>query len=133
MAVTVTCHSCLLPVGPLRSAQVRAACLPDAWEWPPTVGLHELRSWFAQAAGSGVDAQDGLITSGGQSALSATFRALIPSGTPFLVESPTYPGALAAARAAGVRLIPVPTDRDGFILEHLAEVFACTGAQALFC
>jgi DNA-binding transcriptional MocR family regulator len=126
-------HASLQPAGPLRSALARAARLPDAWERPPAAGLHELRSWFAQAAGSGVDAQDVLITSGGQSALSAIFRALIPPGGPLLVESPTYPGALAAARAAGVRLIPVPIDRDGLIPEHLAEAFARTGAQALFC
>ena len=74
-----------------------------------------------------------LITSGGQGALSAAFRALVPSGAPLLVESPTYPGALAAARAAGIRPVPVPTDQDGVIPEHLAEAFARTGAQALFC
>jgi DNA-binding transcriptional MocR family regulator len=126
-------HASLLPAGPLRSALTRAARLPDAWERPPAAGLHELRSWFAHAAGSGVDSQDVLITSGGQSALSATFRALVPPGAPLLVESPTYPGALAAARAAGIRLIPVPTDQDGLIPGHLAEAFARTGAQALFC
>jgi len=38
-----------------------------------------------------------------------------------------------AARAAGIRPVPVPTDRDGVIPEHLAEAFARTGAQALFC
>ena len=126
-------HPSLMPSGPLRSALARAARLPDAWERPPTAGLHELRSWFAQAAGPGVDSQDVLITSGGQSALSATFRALIPPGAPLLTESPTYTGALAAARAAGIRLIPVPTDAGGLISAHLAEAFARTGAQALFC
>lgn len=126
-------HSSLLPAGPLQSALARAARLPDAWERPPSAGLHELRSWFARSAGPGVDAQDVLITSGGQSALSATFRALIPARSPLLVESPTYPGALAAARAAGIRLIPVPTDKDGLIPEHLAEAFARSGARAIFC
>jgi DNA-binding transcriptional MocR family regulator len=126
-------HSSLMPLAALRSALTRAARLPDAWERPPAAGLHGLRSWFAQAVGSGADAQDVLITSGGQSALSAAFRALLPSGAPLLVESPTYPGALAAARAAGVRPVPVPTDQRGVIPEHLAEAFARTGAQALFC
>jgi len=126
-------HASLVPVGPLRSALARAARLPDAWERPPAAGLHELRSWFARAAGPGVDSQDVLITSGGQSALSVAFRALTPPGGPLLVESPTYPGALAAARAAGIRLIPVPADQDGLIPGHLAEAFARTGAQVLFC
>jgi DNA-binding transcriptional MocR family regulator len=126
-------HSSLMPLAALRSALARAARLPDTWERPPTAGLHALRSWFAQQAGLGAEAQDVLITSGGQGALSAAFRALVPSGAPLLVESPTYPGALAAARAAGIRPVPVPTDRDGVIPEHLAEAFARTGAQALFC
>jgi DNA-binding transcriptional MocR family regulator len=126
-------HSSLMPLAALRAALARAARLPDAWERPPAAGLHELRSWFARQAGTDVDAQDVLITSGGQGALSAAFRALVPAGAPLLVESPTYPGALAAARAAGIRPVPVPTDRDGVIPEHLAEAFARTGAQALYC
>jgi DNA-binding transcriptional MocR family regulator len=126
-------HASLMPAAALRSALVRAARLPDAWERPPAAGLHGLRSWFAQAAGGTADAQDVLITSGGQGALSAAFRAVVPAGGPLLVESPTYPGALAAARTAGMRPVPVPTDTGGVIPEHLAEAFARTGAQAFYC
>jgi len=126
-------HPSLMPLAALRSALARAARSPDAWDRPPASGLHGLRAWFAQAAGSGTDASDVLITSGGQGALSAAFRALVPPAAPLLVESPTYPGALAAARAAGLRPVPVPADRDGIIPGHLAEAFARTGAQALLC
>jgi DNA-binding transcriptional MocR family regulator len=126
-------HSSLMPLAALRSALARAARLPDTWERPPAFGLHSLRSWFAQAAGPGLDAQDVLITSGGQGALSVAFRALVPPGGALLVESPTYPGALAAARAVGARPVPVPVDADGVIPEFLAEAFARTGARAFFC
>jgi DNA-binding transcriptional MocR family regulator len=126
-------HPSLMPAAALRSALTRAARSPDAWDRPPATGLHELRAWFAREAGPGTDARDVLITSGGQGALSAAFRALVPPGAPLLVESPTYPGALGAARAAGIRLVPVPADRDGVIPGHLADSFARTGAQALFC
>ena len=126
-------HPSLMPLAALRAALARAARLPDAWDRPPTAGLPALRSWFAQAAAPGFDARDVLITSGGQSALSAVFRALVPPGAPLLVESPTYPGALAVARAAGLRPVPVPADRDGIIPAHLAEIFSRTGAQALYC
>ena len=104
-------HSSLMPLAALRSALARASRLPDTWDRPPAAGLHGLRSWFAQQAASGTDAQDVLITSGGQGALSVAFRALVPAGAPLLVESPTYPGALAAARAAGIRPVPVPPAR----------------------
>jgi DNA-binding transcriptional MocR family regulator len=126
-------HPSLMPLAALRAALARAARLPDAWDRPPAAGLPGLRSWFAQTAAPGFDARDVLITSGGQSALSAVFRALVPAGAPLLVESPTYPGALAVARAAGLRPVPVPADRDGIIPAHLAETFGRTGARALYC
>ncbi len=126
-------HPSLMPQAALRAALARAARLPDAWDRPPASGLFGLRSWFAQAAVPGLDARDVLITNGGQGALSAIFRALAPAGAPLLVESPTYPGALAVARAAGLRPVPVPADRDGVVTAHLAEAFGRTGAQALYC
>jgi DNA-binding transcriptional MocR family regulator len=126
-------HASLMPQAALRSALARAARLPDTWERPPTAGLHALRAWFARSAAAGIDARDVLITSGGQSALSAAFRALVPPGAPLLFESPTYPGALAVARAAGIRPVPVPIDPDGLRPDLLAEAFARTGAQALYC
>lgn len=61
------------------------------------------------------------------------FRALAAPGSPVLVESPTYPGALAAARAAGLRPVPVPMDADGIRPDLLAEAFAVTGARLLYC
>lgn len=100
-------HPSLMPQAALRAALARAARLPDAWDRPQAAGLAGLRSWFAQAVATGFDARDVLITSGSQSALSAVFRALVPAGAPLLVESPTYPGALAVTRAAGLQPAPV--------------------------
>jgi DNA-binding transcriptional MocR family regulator len=126
-------HASLTPIRALGAALARAARLPDAWDRPPNSGLDGLRSWFAQNTGPDIDARDVLITPGGQGAISAAFRALIPSGAPLLVESPTYPGALAVARAAGIRPVPVPIDAEGVIPDLLAEAFARTGAQAFYC
>ncbi|HVT69853.1 MAG TPA: PLP-dependent aminotransferase family protein [Trebonia sp.] len=126
-------HPSLMPHAALRSALARAGRAPDAWDRPPASGLYGLRAWFAGVAGPAADARDVLITSGGQGALSAAVRALVPPGAPLLVESPTYPGILAVARAAGIRPVPVPADRDGIIPGLLAEAFARTGAQALVC
>ncbi|MFD0573638.1 PLP-dependent aminotransferase family protein [Kitasatospora gansuensis] len=77
--------------------------------------------------------EDVLVTGGGQGALSMLFRAIAGPGSPVLVESPTYPGALAAARAAGLRPVPVPMDEDGIRPDLLAEAFAMTGARLLYC
>jgi DNA-binding transcriptional MocR family regulator len=126
-------HASLMPVRALGAALARAARLPDAWERPPNSGLDGLRSWFAQHSGPDVDARDVLITPGGQGAITAAFRAVVPLGAPLLVESPTYPGALAVARAAGIRPVPVPVDAEGVLPDLLAEAFARTGAQAFYC
>lgn len=50
-----------------------------------------------------------------------------------LVESPTYPGILAIARAAGLRPVPVPVDADGVRTDLLADAFAATGARLFVC
>ncbi|MGB8942548.1 MAG: PLP-dependent aminotransferase family protein, partial [Streptomyces sp.] len=52
---------------------------------------------------------------------------------PVLVESPTYPGMLAIARAAGLRPVPVPVDVDGVRPQLLAAAFKATGARVFVC
>ncbi|WP_020521444.1 aminotransferase-like domain-containing protein [Catelliglobosispora koreensis] len=124
-------HRSLQSGNALSAALARAGRRPDAWERTPPNGLPELRAIFA--AYTGLAADDVLITAGGQSALSMAFRAIAAPGSPILVESPTYPGALAAARAAGLRPVPVPIDEEGLRPDLLADAFAMTGARVLFC
>ncbi|MFF3555217.1 aminotransferase-like domain-containing protein [Streptomyces tsukubensis] len=126
-------HPTLQPERALSAALARAARRPGAWGRPPTDGLPELREWFARGIGAPLTAADVLVTAGGQSALTTALRALAPPGAPVLVESPTYPGLLAIARAAGVRPVPVPVDRDGVRTELLAAAFEATGAQVFVC
>lgn len=125
-------HASLQPQRALAAAFAHAARLPEVWDRPPVSGLRSLRAWFAASAGPGIDAHDVIITPGGQGAISAAFRALVPAGAPLLIESPSYQGAIAVARAAGIRHVPVPTDAEGIIPEMLVEAFARTGAQALY-
>ncbi|MFI9627808.1 PLP-dependent aminotransferase family protein [Streptomyces sp. NPDC052042] len=126
-------HSSLQPERALAAALARAGRRPGAWGRPPTDGLPELRGWFARETGPALTAADVLITAGGQSALAVALRALAPPGAPVLVESPTYPGMLAAARAAGLRPVPVPVDADGVRPDLLAAAFRATGARVLVC
>ncbi len=123
-------NASLMPVKLMTTAAARAARLPDIWEPAPWSGLAGLRAWIARAAGPTIEPRDVTITPGGQAAISVVLRALVPTGEPVLIESPTYPGAIAVARAAGMRPVPVPTDERGVIPELLAETFARTGAKA---
>ncbi len=122
-------HHSLQPERAMAAALARAGRRPGAWSRPPADGLPELREWFARSLGGTVSAADVLITAGGQSALTTALRALAPPGAPVLVESPTYPGMLAIARAAGLRPVPVPVDADGVRTELLAAAFRATGAR----
>ncbi|MFF9344180.1 PLP-dependent aminotransferase family protein [Streptomyces sp. NPDC014773] len=126
-------HPSLQPERALSAALARAGRRPGAWGRPPTDGLTELREWFAREIGGGVTGAEVLITAGGQSALTTALRALGTPGTPVLVESPTYPGMLAVARAAGLRPVPVPTDADGIRPDLLEAAFRATGARVLVC
>ncbi|MBP2401985.1 aminotransferase-like domain-containing protein [Streptomyces syringium] len=129
-------HPTLQPERALAAALARAGRRPGAWGRPPVEGVGELRAWFArQIAGPAgtVAASDVLITAGGQSALTAALRALAPPGAPVLVESPTYPGMLAAARASGLRPVPVPADERGVRTDLLAEAFAASAARVFVC
>ncbi|MEO3754588.1 PLP-dependent aminotransferase family protein [Streptomyces sp. B6B3] len=126
----------LRPERALSAALARAGRRPGAWGRPPMEGLAELRAWFAREIGGGagtVTAAEVLITAGGQSALSTALRALAPPGAPVLVESPTYPGMLAIARAAGLRPVPVPVDRDGVRPELLERALRATGSRVFVC
>jgi DNA-binding transcriptional MocR family regulator len=124
-------HPSLLPTRAIAAALARAARRPDATDRPPLDGIAPLRAWFARTVGA--TAHDVLITDGGQSALSVTLRAIAPAGTAMLVESPTYIGALAIARGARVRPVPVPVDGHGVRPDVLADTFAATGARLFYC
>ncbi|GLY01924.1 PLP-dependent aminotransferase family protein [Actinoplanes sp. NBRC 101535] len=70
-------------------------------------GLPELRSAVADgytARGVPTSAEQILITGGTQQALDLVLRLSVPAGAPVLVETPTYPNALAALAARRARI-----------------------------
>ncbi|GAA3854646.1 PLP-dependent aminotransferase family protein [Saccharothrix violaceirubra] len=123
----------LQPTAALGAALARAARRPDAWARGPVEGRDDLRAWFAREAGGAFRAGDMVVCPGGQAALSTALRALTVPGDTLLVEAPTYLGAIATARAAGLRVVGVPTDADGVRPELLAAAFARTGARLFYC
>jgi DNA-binding transcriptional MocR family regulator len=122
----------LQPLGVLAGATARAARRPGAWGHIPVAGIEPLRAWFAREAGGGLRAHDVVISPGGQSALGTVLRAVARPGDAVVVESPTYLGALAAARAAGLRVVPVPSDGDGVRPDLLSEALRRSGARLAY-
>ena len=122
-------HPSLQPMSLLQRAASRSARHPDAWKRGPLVGLTELRSWFAQDIGGDLSHSDVTVCSGGQTALSILMQALSQPGDQIIVEDLTYPGTLAAGRAASLHPIPIPMTPCGMDLEALDATLSRTRAR----
>jgi 2-aminoadipate transaminase len=106
----------LFDVAGLRAAF--AAVLSDArsLQYSTTEGDPRLRAAVARrltARGLATEADDLLITSGSQQALTLAATVLLEPGDRVLVEEPSYLAALQAFRLAGAEVVPVPCDEDG--------------------
>lgn len=78
------------------------------------------------------DADNVLVTSGGQNALHAIATALLNPGDAVGTGCVTYPGWLAIARRRGLRLVPLAMDDEGITPEALGHACANDGLRALY-
>ncbi len=98
-------------------------------------GLQVLREAVAErytARGLATGAEQIMIVSGAQSGVAIAARALIGRGTRTLVESPTYPNAIAALRHAGARIIASPVGREDADAADLLTTTAQTRPQVAY-
>jgi 2-aminoadipate transaminase len=109
----------------LREAFAAALC-DEAYgrtlQYSTTEGDPLLRARIAArlgARGLPTDADDVLVTSGSQQALTLIAAVLIEPGDTVLVEEPSYLAALQCFQMAGARVVPVPCDDDGLDPEAL--------------
>ncbi|MEU6995670.1 PLP-dependent aminotransferase family protein [Streptomyces sp. NPDC046465] len=87
-----------------------------ALQYSTTEGEPALRAAIAgrtAVRGLPTGADDVLVTTGSQQALSLLATALIEPGDTVLVENPCYLAALQAFAFAGARVVPVPCDASG--------------------
>lgn len=93
-----------------------------ALEYGEPGGFPPLRNAIAHIlASQGIQtaAEDVLITSGSQQAMSLVLQLLVQPGDTILVESPTYAVALDLFHAHGLRVVDIPVDKDGMQVEEL--------------
>ncbi|KAK3602727.1 hypothetical protein CHS0354_017169 [Potamilus streckersoni] len=64
---------------------------------------------------------DMLMTNGAQDGMYKILETLVDEGDIVFVESPTYPGFLAAALPHGCQLVPIETDENGLIPEEFSR------------
>ncbi|GAA2574956.1 MULTISPECIES: aminotransferase-like domain-containing protein [Streptomyces] len=96
-----------------------------ALQYSTTEGEPRLRSALAartSARGLPTGADDLLVTTGSQQALSLLATALLEPGDTVLVERPCYLAALQAFGLAGARVVAVPGDEDGIDPGALEEL-----------
>jgi 2-aminoadipate transaminase len=73
-----------------------------------------------------------LITSGSQQALTLIATVLLEPGDTVLVEEPSYLAALQAFQLAGATVVPVPCDDDGLDPDAVALLAERHGARLLY-
>ncbi|GAB3633489.1 PLP-dependent aminotransferase family protein [Microbacterium shaanxiense] len=120
----------LLPHDDLHRIGSRAAKSNRAWMMTSPAGSPELRRVLA--AEYRADPSDVLIVSGGQQGLVFTMRTLAEPGSTVITESPSYPGAILAAQSAGLTIASVPADKEGIIVERLADALERTRARVIY-
>ncbi|MFL6198790.1 MAG: PLP-dependent aminotransferase family protein [Thermoanaerobaculia bacterium] len=76
------------------------------------------------------EADQVMVVSGSQQALSLAARVLLDPGNPVWVEEPGYGGARDVFRLRGARLVPVPVDEQG--LSVAAGIERCREARAAY-
>ena len=87
----------------------------------PVAGLPALRE--ALASRIGVTPGEVLVLGGSQLALYLITRVLLQPGDTVVVEVPSYVNTLGLFDTAGIRVVPVPVDREGIQVDGLSEVF----------
>ncbi|MEX0878625.1 MAG: PLP-dependent aminotransferase family protein [Thermoanaerobaculia bacterium] len=88
----------------------------DLWQYAPPLGLEELRLEISRRlfeSGIARPPEEILVVSGAQQGLDLLFRTFADPEDLVAMESPTYSGALALARLAGVSVLPLPMDAEG--------------------
>jgi 2-aminoadipate transaminase len=104
-------------------------------QYSTTEGDPALRAAVARrlsVRGLPTHADELLITSGSQQALTLIATVLLEPGDTVLVEEPSYLAALQAFQLAGATVVPVPCDDDGLDPEAAAALAARHGARLLY-
>jgi GntR family transcriptional regulator / MocR family aminotransferase len=94
--------------------------------------LCETISQILASEGISTQPENILITSGSQQGLSLVAQTLLHPGDAVLVETPTYYFAINLFHSMGVKMIGIPMDRDGMIMEHVENALAQQHPRLIF-
>ncbi len=101
-----------------------------ALQYAASEGYGPLCAWVARHLPWDVSPDQVLITTGSQQGLDLVAKVLIDEGSPVLVETPTYLGALQAFTPMEPRIVSVNSDAEGIDVQDLERKAA--GARFLY-
>ena len=90
-------------------------------QYGPTEGLAELRERICEImayGGAEAHPDDIIVTAGGQQAIDLSVRTFTNPGDVVLAEGPTYPGAVPSLTTYEARVVHVPIDEDGMLVDQ---------------
>ena len=109
-----------------------------ALQYGPTEGLAETRDCILEvmaAEDMPVDADDVVVTTGGQQVIDLVTKTLIDPGDVIVAEGPTYPGAVPTFSSYQAEVVQIDMDADGMrvdLLEEALERLAREGRRPKF-
>jgi 2-aminoadipate transaminase len=95
-----------------------------ALQYGPTEGLSLVKRCVVEvmaAEGIHIDADEVLITTGGQQVIDLVCKTLVDPGDVIVTEAPTYPGAVPTFCSYEADVVQITMDRDGMRIDELAE------------
>ncbi|MCB1759087.1 MAG: PLP-dependent aminotransferase family protein [Gammaproteobacteria bacterium] len=120
----------------MRALATHPAQINQLLDYQPDIGVEAHRraicDWLARD-GWRPEAEQVVISNGGQHALLVALMALTRAGDTVLAEALTYPGFTAAARQLKLQVRSVAMDGEGILPESLESVCRQTAPRVLFC
>jgi 2-aminoadipate transaminase len=103
-------------------AHVAADSTARALQYGPTEGLTAAKECIVQVMaeeGTAVDAEEVIVTTGGQQVIDLVCKTLVDPGDTIVAEAPTYPGAVPTFSAYQADVVQIEMDGDGLPVEEL--------------
>src|SRR4051812_24538418 len=101
---------------------VAAEASARALQYGPTEGWADVREAIVEvmaAEDTYVDAQDVLVTTGGQQVIELVCKTFIDPGDVIIAEAPTYPGAVPTFSAYQADVVQISMDAEGMRVDEL--------------
>jgi 2-aminoadipate transaminase len=104
----------------------------SALQYGPTEGFDETKRCISEvmaAEGMRADADDMIVTTGGQQVIDLVTKTLVDPGDVVICEAPTYPGAVPVFSSYEADVVQIEMDSDGMRIDLLEETLGRLEAE----